>query len=137
MKKITLFIMDVGVLDQRFSLSECWQGKSLVSRVPLGTRHYHHSIAPNELDGNSIRRTHTQGLVYKRYNHRFKSTVIIISTKYSQNLTYIQILRYRKKYQLKALKTYKGHQPFYICCYNDYQKTIKPFFAKKYVNLGM
>ena len=33
MKKITLFIMDVGVLDQRFSLSEYWQGKSLVSRV--------------------------------------------------------------------------------------------------------
>ena len=32
MKKITLFIMDVGVLDQRFSLSEYWQGKSLVSR---------------------------------------------------------------------------------------------------------
>ena len=35
MKKITLFIMDVGVLDQRFSLSEYWQGKSLVSRVGL------------------------------------------------------------------------------------------------------
>ena len=88
---------------------------------------YHHSIAPNELDGNSIRRTHTQGLVYKRYNNRFKSTVnIIISTKYSWNLTYIQILRYRKKYQLKALKTYKGHLPFYICCYNHYQKTITP-----------
>ena len=33
MKKITLFIMDVGVLDQRFSLSGYWQGKSLVSRV--------------------------------------------------------------------------------------------------------
>ena len=60
-----------------------------------------------------------------------------ISTKYSWNLKYIQIIRYRKKYQLKALKTYKGHQPFYICCYNDHQKTIKPFFAKKYVNLGM
>ena len=98
---------------------------------------YHHSIPPNEPHGNSIRRTHTQGLVYKRYNHRFKSTVIIISTKYSWNLKYIQIIRYRKKYQLKALKTYKGLLPFYICCYNDHQKTIKPFFAKKYVNLGM
>ena len=28
--------MDVGVLDQRFSLSEYWQGKSLVSRVGGG-----------------------------------------------------------------------------------------------------
>jgi hypothetical protein len=37
MKKITLFIMDVGVLDQRFSLSGYWQGKSLVSRVVLAT----------------------------------------------------------------------------------------------------
>ena len=27
--------MDVGVMDQRFSLSEYWQGKSLVSRVSL------------------------------------------------------------------------------------------------------
>ena len=44
MKKITLFIMDVGVLDQRFSLSEYWQGKSLVSRVHPLSRSVHGCI---------------------------------------------------------------------------------------------
>ena len=31
--------MDVGVLDQRFSLSGYWQGKSLVSRVGQSGKH--------------------------------------------------------------------------------------------------
>ena len=45
--------MDVGVLDQRFSLSEYWQGKSLVSRVqPAGNWQSNPPIQAIQQSGN-------------------------------------------------------------------------------------
>ena len=37
----------------------------------------------------------------------------------------------------RQLKDIIGENCMYRCCNDDHQKTIKPFFAKIYVNLGM